>query len=1269
MARREAVFTEGASSNPNPFQGPNNNPIGGICAASTLARALRFLRKQDHMRTNWTQLLGAAVIGLSATFHTSLAQAPATPQALITGKAFLNITGTAVANLTNVSKFPNAPDAMFFFPYFEWNAGGDISVPAAQFGDNYGGQIVGYFYPPATGDYVFYLAADDNAVLYLSPTANAADKKVIARETVWSNAREYTISGGASDLTAKDTSQYLATEWPTKDPGTGAAKITLQANQPYYIEALFKEGTGGDYLSVAVLDPGGTIDSTAPIPGQYLSSDRTNGPVSIVTQPQSQTAPERGSVTFSVLANGTPPYSFQWRRNGADILDATNINYTLSNVQVTDSTAQFSVVVTGGQGTVTSDNAILTVAPDTAPPTIVTSKASPGGTELVVTFSEPVDLISGGTASNYQISSVGGPLNVTGATVSASGTQVILATAQQTLGTKYTLVVNNVKDTAATPNTIAPNSTSVFFPTGKIIESNGLIVIEAENWDRNTDDRWIRDTTRGIPSGGAYAILPNGAGGNTDSKIEYDVDFAQAATYTVWIRASADNGNDDSVWFYLDNDGDGITEPPVGRELSNDASLTGFQPFADFVWRSDAQSGTDPFTIDIPAAGPRAIALARREDGAAIDKIIITTQPGYTPTGFGPPETREGAPGLPTVTLTSPTAGQTFSSGANINLAATAAGQSGLNITRIQYTANGTVIGESTTSPFNVTWTNVPAGVFGLRAIAYDELGQSTTSDSVAITVGNPAPNALFVIGTDSIPNLNPSDAAIKARLETNGWQVTVVQAPASTTSSADGKQLIIISSTVASGDVAAKFRDSTVPALMWEQAVQDDFLMTLNVDGTDRGTQTGQTQINIVNTSHPLAAGLPLGILTATTNAVDYSYGLPNSNAVIIATMVDNPNRAVIYGYDKGAPLINGTPAPARRVLIFPSNNAFVDFTPDAVKLFDAAVQWASGITPKPPGARIAWISFHSADETPSTAAATAGFTNAADVAYTRLLEEAGHEVTRFRTSGTPDTNVLNTFDLVIISRSVPSGDYQDPPETLAWNSAVTAPTMILGGYIIRQNRLGFMTGSTIPDTTNSIKLTITDTNHPIFAGISVDASGTMLNDYANIATYTNNPQRGISVVTGPVATGGEVLATVGTPEDPTFGGMIIAEFPAGNVLANGTANTLGGDRLVFLTGSRESATPALTSEGSGIFDLTPDGTKMFLNAVNYMAGLTGPTEPEPPALAITRNAGGGITITFEGTLESSTSLAPANWTTESSTSPLQVTPDLPMKFYRARR
>ena len=254
-----------------------------------------------------------------------------------------------------------------------------------------------------------------------------------------------------------------------------------------------------------------------------------------------------------------------------------------------------------------------------------------------------------------------------------------------------------------------------------------------------------------------------------------------------------------------------------------------------------------------------------------------------------------------------------------------------------------------------------------------------------------------------------------------------------------------------------------------------------------------------------------------------------------------------------------------------------------------------------------IAWVSFHPADDSPSTAASAAGFTEAPDIGYTSLLASEGHSVERYVTTGTPDVDFLNTFDLVIIGRSVSSGDYSDAPETAAWNG-ITAPTMVLGGYLLRSSRLGYTTGTTIPDTAGTVGLTVVDPAHPIFAGISLDAGNTMVNPYASIQSFQGTDQRGISVNADPLVGGGNLLATIGTAGDPAVGGMVIGEYAAGTVL--GTGDTLGGDRLVFLTGSREADN--LTSQGAGIYDLEADGTTMFLNAVDYM------TVPEPSTFAL---------------------------------------------------
>lgn len=388
-----------------------------------------------------------------------------------------------------------------------------------------------------------------------------------------------------------------------------------------------------------------------------------------------------------------------------------------------------------------------------------------------------------------------------------------------------------------------------------------------------------------------------------------------------------------------------------------------------------------------------------------------------------------------------------------------------------------------------------------------------------------------------------------------------------------------------------------------------------------------------------------------------------------------DAPIEAVIENYTGEVTLaVDGTPVTPEKTVA--GGHTTVRYTPATQYPNNATVQVALGyngityqwsfttINAPDLGPKIAWVSFHPGDDTPATDAATAGFTRAPDVGYTELLTANNYAVTRILTSGTPDTALLNTFDLVIISRSVPSGDYQDPPETLAWNTSLTAPTMIMGGYVLRNSRLGFTTGGTIPDTAGTITLKVHEPAHPIFAGVALDADNVMVNPYANLVTWNNTVQRGISVNTDPVASGGKILATVGTPDDPAFGGMIIGEWPTGAIAANGRDDVFGGRRLVFLSGSREAS--GLTSQGAGIYDLTEDGAKLFLNAVQYLIA----PPPAAPTLSIQRS-GANVTIAWEpadGTLEASTDLK--TWTPlEGVTSPATIATSEGQAFFRVRR
>ena len=97
-----------------------------------------------------------------------------------------------------------------------------------------------------------------------------------------------------------------------------------------------------------------------------------NDSLFIAAQPQSQTVLPQTNVTFNVLVYGAAPYVFQWYFNNVPVgspTTGTNFSsFTVSNV-ATNQGGNYSVEVVNGNGSITSSNAVLTVA---APPIITT---------------------------------------------------------------------------------------------------------------------------------------------------------------------------------------------------------------------------------------------------------------------------------------------------------------------------------------------------------------------------------------------------------------------------------------------------------------------------------------------------------------------------------------------------------------------------------------------------------------------------------------------------------------------------------------------------------------------------------------------------------------------------------------------------------------------------------------------------------------------------------------------------------------------------------
>ncbi|MBN2063322.1 MAG: lamin tail domain-containing protein, partial [Sedimentisphaerales bacterium] len=160
------------------------------------------------------------------------------PTGNVLAEVYNNIQGNDLASLTSSVNYPANPNYRELWP--------SLAMPAINHDENYGTRVRAILYPPTTGYYTFWITSDDNSSLRLSSDASPANAVEIAYLATWSNSNEW----------YKETSQQ-------------SEQIYLEYNRPYYLEALHKEGTGGDNLNIGWSGPG--ISGPTVIPGQYLS--------------------------------------------------------------------------------------------------------------------------------------------------------------------------------------------------------------------------------------------------------------------------------------------------------------------------------------------------------------------------------------------------------------------------------------------------------------------------------------------------------------------------------------------------------------------------------------------------------------------------------------------------------------------------------------------------------------------------------------------------------------------------------------------------------------------------------------------------------------------------------------------------------------------------------------------------------------------------------------------------------------------------------------
>ncbi len=132
---------------------------------------------------------------------------------------------------------------------------------------------------------------------------------------------------------------------------------------------------------------------------------------------------------------------------------------------------------------------------------------------------------------------------------------------------------------------------------------------------------------------------------------------------------------------------------------------------------------------------------------------------------------------LPVVALTNPPAGSILAEPATIKLEA-AASESGGSVTNVEFFSSGVSLGRDASSPYSLTVSNLPAAVYSFTAKATDNLGASTTSDLVNVTVVTPGPirfDTNLVVTAGSLPlrvSVTPGlSYAIESSTDLTTWQ------------------------------------------------------------------------------------------------------------------------------------------------------------------------------------------------------------------------------------------------------------------------------------------------------------------------------------------------------------------------------------------------------------------------------------------------------------------------------------------------------------------
>jgi uncharacterized repeat protein (TIGR01451 family) len=216
-------------------------------------------------------------------------------------------------------------------------------------------------------------------------------------------------------------------------------------------------------------------------------------------------------------------------------------------------------------------------------------------------------------------------------------------------------------------------------------DGTGLVSMEAEHYQASVvapdGHEWLSAgaSFAGYSGTDALRALPEDNIGfdvndvSLSPRLDYQVNFVQAGTHYVWLRAQGPSGSSNSLHVGLD-----------GQGVTSAASIT-VPVTGGYVW-----VGGSNRTLNIGTAELHTVNVWMRESGTVIDKVVLTTDPAFDPStlngGLGPDESVQGNPTTADLSVTNTVDNATPAEGGTVTYTVTVTNNGPVNATGVNIT-------------------------------------------------------------------------------------------------------------------------------------------------------------------------------------------------------------------------------------------------------------------------------------------------------------------------------------------------------------------------------------------------------------------------------------------------------------------------------------------------------------------------------------------------------------------------------------------------------